>query len=233
MVQLQSVSFPAVSEEQHQIPRPVAKDEERLARKKDDMPPQLPRRSDNPRIREDPSLIEFYSKTDKIHHAGSEAGGKRWTVSQVNVPVQHSLQRQWVLSNGRVNSENHRIGAILLPKKKKGTMSPICHFFASFGETTMHMWCWQLRPTVCQQMQGNYCKIMAWWDATQRRAIICLFMQELTAQDMFDSCGHRMMKRQRFTCGNFWSEVWPKVGRITHRFAWANSWYTFQWSGIC
>ena len=45
---------------------------ERLARRKDDMPPPLPRRIDSRRIREDPALTEFYLNTDNIHHATSE-----------------------------------------------------------------------------------------------------------------------------------------------------------------
>ena len=57
---------------QYQIPRPVVKDEERLARRKDDMPPPLTRRTNNPRIRDLPALTEFYLNTDKIHHATSE-----------------------------------------------------------------------------------------------------------------------------------------------------------------
>ena len=36
------------------------------------MPPPLPRRIDDPRIREDPALTVFHSNTDKIHHATSE-----------------------------------------------------------------------------------------------------------------------------------------------------------------
>ena len=38
---------------------------------------------------------------------------------------------------------------------------------------------------------------------------------------------------ERFTCSEFLCEVWEKSGRITHRFAWASGWYTFQRSGIC
>ena len=57
---------------QYQIPRLVAKDEERFARKKGEKPPPLPKRIDNPRIREDPALMEFCSNTDKIHQATSE-----------------------------------------------------------------------------------------------------------------------------------------------------------------
>ena len=116
---------------------------------------------------------------------------KRGTVPHVNVPVQHSLQHC-----GWVNSENHRIWEILWANMK-GTMSPICHFFASFGELTMHMWFWQLRPTVYQQMQDNCWKIMAWWDASQPGAIICQFMQELTQQVMFGSCGNRILERTK------------------------------------
>ena len=43
-----------------QIRRPVEKDEERLAMKKGDIPPTLPKRRDNPRMREDQALLEFF-----------------------------------------------------------------------------------------------------------------------------------------------------------------------------
>ena len=112
-------------------------------------------------------------------------------------------------------------------------MSPICHFFASFGETTMHMWCWQLRPTVCQQMQGNYCKIMAWWDALNEGQVSVCSCKNWLHRICSTPVGIEWWKRQRFTCGDLWSEVLPKVGRITHRFAWANRGYIFQWSGTC
>ena len=47
---------------QYQIPRLVAKDEERFARKKGDIPPPLPKRIDNPRIREDLALMDRTQK---------------------------------------------------------------------------------------------------------------------------------------------------------------------------
>ena len=139
---------------QYQIPRPVAKDEERLTRKKGDMPPPLPRKIDNPRLREDPALMEFYSNTDKIHtpplgmlmhmHGSITVSIFSRSEWRKHVETMHSFTCQrisavfsstiWAHLIGRVNSDNHRIWAILLPKMK-GTMSPICRFFVSFGET--------------------------------------------------------------------------------------------------
>ena len=38
----------------------------------------------------------------------------------------------------------------------------------------------------------------AWWDATQKKdAILCQSTQELTPQDMFDSCGNQMKRKTR------------------------------------
>ena len=70
-------------------------------------------------------------------------------------------------------------------------------FFASFGEITMHMWFWQLRPTVYQQMQDSYWKIMALWDASQPGAIVCQPMQELTQQVMSRSCGNWILEKTK------------------------------------
>ena len=44
-------------------------DEERLAMKRGSMPPPLPRRVENPRIREDRALQESNSYSDKMHRA--------------------------------------------------------------------------------------------------------------------------------------------------------------------
>ena len=55
----------------YKIRRPTENDEARLTKKKGEMPPPLPGRIDNPRIREDPALLEYYSISDKIHRATS------------------------------------------------------------------------------------------------------------------------------------------------------------------
>ena len=46
--------------------------EERLATKRGDMPPPVPKRVNNPRIREDQAKLEFYSNSDRIHRATPE-----------------------------------------------------------------------------------------------------------------------------------------------------------------
>ena len=56
----------------YQVREPIENDEDRLAMKRGDKPPPLPRRVANPRIREDQAVQEFYSKWDKMHHATSD-----------------------------------------------------------------------------------------------------------------------------------------------------------------
>ena len=56
----------------YQVREPIENDEERLAMKRGDMPPPVPERVDNPRIREDQALLEFYSNSDRIHRTTSE-----------------------------------------------------------------------------------------------------------------------------------------------------------------
>ena len=51
---------------------PVENDEERLAMKRCDMHPPMPKRVANPRIRDDHALHEFYSNSDKMHRATSD-----------------------------------------------------------------------------------------------------------------------------------------------------------------
>ena len=53
----------------YQVREPIENDEERLAMKRGDMPPPVPQRVVNPRIREDQALHEFYSNSDKMHCA--------------------------------------------------------------------------------------------------------------------------------------------------------------------
>ena len=55
----------------YQAGGPVEDDEERLAMKKGDMPPPLPRRVSNPKIRDDQALHDFFSNSDKMHRASS------------------------------------------------------------------------------------------------------------------------------------------------------------------
>ena len=51
---------------------PIEDDEERLAMKRGEMPPPLPKRVPNPRIRDDRALPEYYSISDKMHRATSD-----------------------------------------------------------------------------------------------------------------------------------------------------------------
>ena len=110
----------------YQIRRPTENDEERLAKRKGGVPPPLPRRIDNPRIREDPKLLEFFSISDKIHRATSEdifaqawsnnsqsIFPQSWKKIGANVELFHmsTYQCSILLKNmgyGKVNSENHK-----------------------------------------------------------------------------------------------------------------------------
>ena len=56
----------------YQVREPIENDEDRLAMKRGDMPPPLPQRAANPRIREHQALQEFHSKSDKMHRATSD-----------------------------------------------------------------------------------------------------------------------------------------------------------------
>ena len=53
----------------HQARESIEDDEERLAMKKGEMPPPLPKRVPNPRVRDDRALHEFFSNSDKMHRA--------------------------------------------------------------------------------------------------------------------------------------------------------------------
>ena len=54
------------------VREPIENGEERLAMKRGDMPPPVPKRVNNPRIREDQAQLEFYSNSDRIHRTTSE-----------------------------------------------------------------------------------------------------------------------------------------------------------------
>ena len=56
----------------HQVREPIENDEERLAMKRGDMPPPVPKRVANPRIQENQALQEFHSDSDKMHRATLE-----------------------------------------------------------------------------------------------------------------------------------------------------------------
>ena len=59
--------FTGVDRASYQVQEPIENDEDRLAMKRGDMPPPLPQRVANPRIREDQALQEFYPYSDKMH----------------------------------------------------------------------------------------------------------------------------------------------------------------------
>ena len=56
----------------YQEREPVEDDEERLVIERGEMPPPLPKRAVNPRIRDDQAIHTFYSISDKMHRATSE-----------------------------------------------------------------------------------------------------------------------------------------------------------------
>ena len=56
----------------YQVREPIEDDEERLAMKQGDMPPPVPERVANPRIRDDRAVQEFQRNSDKMHRATSD-----------------------------------------------------------------------------------------------------------------------------------------------------------------
>ena len=64
--------FTGTNRTSYQERKPIENDEERLAMKRGDMPPPVPKRVVNPRIRDDQALHEFYSNSDKMHRATSD-----------------------------------------------------------------------------------------------------------------------------------------------------------------
>ena len=56
----------------YQAREPIEDDEEMLAMRQGDMPPSVPERVSNPRIREDRAVQEFQSNSDKVRRATSE-----------------------------------------------------------------------------------------------------------------------------------------------------------------
>ena len=60
------------TEHQTRYEIPIEDDEERLAMKQGDMPPPVPERVANPRIRDDRAVQEFQSYSDRMHRATSD-----------------------------------------------------------------------------------------------------------------------------------------------------------------
>ena len=61
--------FAGADRTSYQEREPIESDEDRLAMKRGDLPPPLPQRVANPRIREDQALQEFHSNSDRMHRA--------------------------------------------------------------------------------------------------------------------------------------------------------------------
>ena len=62
-----SDAFTRTSRTSHQVREPIANDEDRLVMKRGEMPPPLPQRVANSRIREDQALHTFYSNPDTCY----------------------------------------------------------------------------------------------------------------------------------------------------------------------
>ena len=79
----------------YQVREPIENDEERLAMKRGDMPPPVPQRVVNPRIREDQALHEFYSNSDKMHCATPMTSSHKHDLIMTDLPS-HSLWEKQV-----------------------------------------------------------------------------------------------------------------------------------------
>ena len=64
-----SDAFTGTNRTSYKERKTIENDGERLAMKRSDMPPPLPERVADPRIRDDPALNEFNSNSDKMHRA--------------------------------------------------------------------------------------------------------------------------------------------------------------------
>ena len=64
--------FTGTNRTSYQEREPIENDEERLAMERGDMPPPVPKRVANSRIRDDQALHEFFSNSDKMHRASSD-----------------------------------------------------------------------------------------------------------------------------------------------------------------
>ena len=65
-------SFTGTNRMSYQVREPTENDKERIAMKRGDTPPPVPKRVANPRIREYQALQEFHSKSDKMHRSTPE-----------------------------------------------------------------------------------------------------------------------------------------------------------------
>ena len=210
----------------YQVQEPIENDEEKLAMKRGDMPPPVPQRVVNPRIREDQALHEFYSNSDKMHCATpDDEFTQAWfdydrssfpqsvrktgtNVELFNVPTYqwHPLQQ-----HGSVWPESEFWRPENLLPEVKSSMSHLCHLSRNFGETTTCMWFWQQKLTAYRQTKRSCLRTMAWWDSPQAEPMICESTKELILQGMFVSCGIKWRRRQKNACSDFWNKFAKKA----------------------
>ena len=135
----------------YQVREPIEDDEERLAMKQGDMPPPVPERVANPRIRDDRAAQEFQRNSDKMHRATSDDAFKkkcrnvfsqtvRMTGTNVDIYSVSTYQCS-ILFNNVVSfnwkREFEKAENMSKPATKvKSSTSPSCHFSENSGETT-------------------------------------------------------------------------------------------------
>ena len=200
-----------------QVREPIEHDEEKLAMKRGDMPPPLPERVDNPRIREAQAQMELYSNSDKIHHATLKTNSHKHGL----IMADPSSRNLWGKQVHALNFITCQRTSAAFSTTKKGSFNRKSEFWrqenlnkpvatgekfsvADLSQPREFWWKnyahvflttegWQLidrRKTVAWGLS-------LWWDATQAEAMICQSTQELIPQDMFDSCGNQVKKKTR------------------------------------
>ena len=168
-----------------------------------DMPPPLPGRVSNPRIRDDQALNAFlfelgqdapcyiwwcYTQAlfdyslSSIFPQSLREKVKTLSFSTYQLFNAASSSTIWLLSIGRVKSGSQKTWISLSPRVKQ-LISLSCHYTKNSGKHRCSFYL-DFRGGQFADRQGSSLKTVAWWDAIQPEALTCQSMQKLSPQDM-------------------------------------------------
>ena len=177
-----------------------------------DVPPPVPERVANLKIREDRTVQEFQSNSEKMHRATYEDAYTRAWFNYCRNVFPQSVRKTGT-NTDIYNVSTYQCGILFNNMgsfnrksdfRKAEDMSKPVTQGEKFNVTGLSLlrefWAnndahviLTVEADAYQQMKRSCLRTMAWWDATQAEAMTCQSTQELIPQDIFLLCGNQMM----------------------------------------
>ena len=229
-------------------------DEERLSMKISDMPPPLPGRVSNLRIRDDQALNEFCSDSDKMHRAASDGvNTQAWFDFQSIIDLSTICEKigkdvelfnvstyQCSIIFNNLRSFNRKSEFWKPENQNKPITKSEQINIAELSLLNEFLWK-QPCPCYLDVRGGQFAdrhKAVAWklWlggmPLSQKPWPVSP-CENWLHRLCWPSLGINRKSNWVFLCVDCWGKNWSETRKSTRRFARANSWYAFLWPWNC